>query len=183
MTADAANVPFSYKVKVATLSHVPLELRLSANEVERAGLAELWDILNIASLTAELKVRRWKKEGVKVIGTIRAEAQQACIVTLDPVDEVIEENVEETFAPEGSNLLTGIGKDEIVIDPDATELPEPFSGDTVDIGAMVAEIVAMALDPYPRRPGAEFSHKPAPDTGSAAKPSPFAVLKSLKVDE
>lgn len=177
--------PFSYRIKVGHVSHNPLEVRVEADERERKALARLWDILGVEALTAELKIRRWKKDGVKVVGTVHAEVTQACVVTLDPVRQVIDEEVEELFVPEGSALARIPANDagEIVVDPDGPDLPEPFSGDEIDVGAFVAEMVAMALDPYPRRPDAEFAGHIEDDAADEKKPSPFAVLKNLKLEK
>ena len=70
-----------------------------------------------------------------------------------------------------------------MIDPDGPDLPESFTGDTIDIGAVVAEIVAMALDPYPRKPDVEFGGHIEGDATDEKKPSPFAVLKNLKLEK
>jgi hypothetical protein len=43
-----------------------------------------------------------------------------------------------------------------VIDPLADE-PEPLEGDRIDLGEIVAEELALAIDPYPRAPGAELA--------------------------
>jgi uncharacterized metal-binding protein YceD (DUF177 family) len=176
--------PFSYRIKVGHVSHNALEVRMAADERERKALAKVWDILGVEALTAELRVRRWKKDGVKVMGTVHAEVTQACVVTLDPVAQVIDEEVEEIFVPEGSALARIPANDagEVVVDPDGPDLPEPFVGDEIDIGAFVAEMAAMALDPYPRRADAEFSGH-AEDVKDEKKPSPFAVLKNLKLEE
>ena len=177
--------PFSYRIKVGHVSHNPLDVHLQADERERKALAELWDILGVGALTAELKVRRWKKDGVKVIGTIHAEVTQACVVTLDPVAQVIDEEFEEIFVPEGSALARIPANDagEIVVDPDGPDLPEPFSGDEIDVGAFVAEMAAMALDPYPRKPDVEFGGHVEGGVTDEKKPSPFAVLKNLKLEK
>lgn len=177
--------PFSYRIKVGHVSHNPLEVRLEADARERKALAGLWDILGVEALTAELKVRRWKKDGVKVIGTVHAEVTQACVVTLDPVAQVIDEEIEEIFVPEGSALARIPANDagEIVVDPDGPDLPEPFTGDEIDVGAFVAEMAAMALDPYPRKPDAAFAGHVEDDAAEEKKPSPFAVLKNLKLEK
>jgi uncharacterized metal-binding protein YceD (DUF177 family) len=177
--------PFSYRIKVGHVSHNPLEVRVEADKREREALARLWDILGVEALTAELKVRRWKKDGVKVVGTVHAEVTQACVVTLDPVSQVIDEDVEEIFVPEGSALARIPANDagEIVVDPDGPDLPEPFAGDEIDVGAFVAEMAAMALDPYPRKPDAEFAGHVEEDAMDDKKPSPFAVLRALKLEK
>lgn len=176
--------PFSHRIKVAQVSHVATELRIKADERERAALATLWDILGVEALTAELTIRRWKKDGVKVIGKVHAEVTQACVVTLDPVPEVIDEEIEETFVPEGSALARVAANDagEIVVDPDGPDL-ELFTGDEIDVGAFVAEMAAMALDPYPRKAGVEFGEHIEGDAGDDRKPSPFAVLKNMKLEK
>lgn len=177
--------PFSYRIKVGHVSHNPLEVRMSADQRERQALARLWDILGVEALTAELKVRRWKKDGVKLTGVIHAEVTQACVVTLDPVSQVIDEAIEEIFVPEGSALARIPANDagEIVVDPDGPDLPEVFEGDEIDVGAFVAEMAAMALDPYPRKPDAEFEAHTEQDAADEKKPSPFAVLKNLKLQK
>lgn len=176
--------PFSHRIKVGQVSHVPIELRIKADEGQRTGLAELWDIVSVEVLTAELKIRRWKKDGVKVIGTVHAEVTQACVVTLEPVPEVIDEEFEENFVPEGSALARMPANDagEIVVDPDGPDI-ELFSGDEIDVGAFVAEMAAMALDPYPRKPGVEFAEHIEGSAKDDKKPSPFAVLKNMKLEQ
>jgi uncharacterized metal-binding protein YceD (DUF177 family) len=177
--------PFSYRIKVGHVSHNALEVRVEADERERKALAKLWDILGVEALTAELKVRRWKKDGVKVMGTVHAEVTQACVVTLDPVAEVIDEEIDEIFVPEGSALARIPANDagEIVVDPDGPDLPESFTGDEIDVGAFVAEMAAMALNPYPRKPDAAFAGHIEEAVAEEKKPSPFAVLKNLKLEK
>ncbi|MDB5524432.1 MAG: hypothetical protein JWM58_2195 [Rhizobium sp.] len=176
--------PFSYAVKVGHVSHNPLEVHVEADDRERTALAKLWNVLSLEELAADLKIRRWKKDGVKVFGEIRGKVTQACIVTLDPVKSEIHEEIDQIFVPEGSPVARIPANDdgELVIDPDGPDLPETFSGDTIDIGAIVAEFAAMGLDPYPRKPDAEFK-EPVQNSGETdRKPSPFAVLKNLKID-
>lgn len=177
--------PFSYRIKVGHVSHNPLEVRIEADERERKALAGTWDILGVEALAAELKVRRWKKDGVKVMGKVHAEVTQACVVTLDPVAQVIDEEIEEIFVPEGSALARIPANDagEIVVDPDGPDLPESFVGDEIDVGAFVAEMAAMALDPYPRKPEAAFDGHIEQEAMEERKPSPFAVLKNLKLEK
>jgi uncharacterized metal-binding protein YceD (DUF177 family) len=119
------------------------------------------------------------------MGTVHAEVTQACVVTLDPVPEVIDEEIEEIFVPEGSALARMPANDagEIVVDADGPDLPELFTGDEIDVGALVAEMAAMALDPYPRKPDVEFGGHIEGDATDNKKPSPFAVLKNLKLEK
>jgi uncharacterized metal-binding protein YceD (DUF177 family) len=177
--------PFSHQVKVARISHDPLEMHVEADAGARQALARLWNVVSLEALEADVKVRRWKKDGVRVIGEVRGSVTQACVVTLEPVRSEIDEEIDQIFVPEASPLARIPANDdgEIVIDPDGPDLPETFSGDVIDIGAIVAEFAAMGLDPYPRKPGVEFQEHLENVGEPERKPSPFAVLKNLKVDK
>lgn len=178
------DVPFSFPVKVGHVAANPVEITLSADPEERKGLARLWNILSVERLDAVLHVNRWKKDGIRVRGTVEADVTQACVVTLEPVPGEIREEIDQVFLPEGSKLLRRPANDEgeLFLDPDGPDLPDVFSGDTIDTGAIVAEFAALALDPYPRKQGVAFSGHIESKAEDDVRPSPFAVLKSLKKD-
>ncbi|TIT56062.1 MAG: DUF177 domain-containing protein, partial [Mesorhizobium sp.] len=96
-----------------------------------------------------------------------ADITQACIVTLDPVQAHIDEPVEALLLPEDSKLgRQGYdGGGEILLDADGPDSPETFSGDTIDVGALAEQFFGLAIDPYPRKPGASLDA--GDDTGSA----------------
>jgi uncharacterized metal-binding protein YceD (DUF177 family) len=178
--------PFSYPVRVGHISVNPVTVRVEASPAELKGLADLWQVLAVSSLSAELQIGRWKKDGVRVRGRVEAEIVQACVVTLDPVTSRIDETFEQLFVPEGSKLARVVLSDtaEMVLDPEGPDLPETFVGDTIDVGEVVAELAAMAIDPYPRKESVEFVDRIESDVSTdAAKPSPFAVLKDWKKKE
>ncbi|RWX75802.1 DUF177 domain-containing protein [Neorhizobium lilium] len=177
--------PFSYLVKVGHIATNPVTVQLEANERELADLAKLWQVLSVQSLTADLQVNRWKKDGVRVKGRVRAAITQACVVTLEPVDSVIDEQFEQIFVPEGSKLARIVTSEaaEMVVDPDAPDLPEQFEGDSIDVGDATAEFAALAIDPYPRKPGIEFAdHIEGDGADKNERPNPFAALKDWKKD-
>jgi uncharacterized metal-binding protein YceD (DUF177 family) len=177
--------PFSYLVKVGHISVNPVEVTIKANADECAGLATLWSVLEVRALSATFQVLRWKRDGVRIRGRVTADIVQACVVTLDPVAAHIEEPVEVIFVPEGSKLArlpVSSETGEMLLDPDGPDAPEIFTGDTIDVGEVAAEHVALAIDPYPRRADVAFSgHIESTDTNDR-KPSPFAVLKDWKKD-
>ncbi len=177
--------PFSYPVNVGRVSVNPVTVNLEADERELEGLAKLWQVLAVRSLKAELQINRWKKDGLRVKGRVRAQITQACVVTLDPVDSTIDEPFEQIFVPEGSKLARMVTGEtaEMVVDPDGPDLPEQFAGDTIDVGDVVAEFAALAIEPYPRKPGIEFTdHLEGDGAAENARPNPFAVLKDWKKD-
>jgi uncharacterized metal-binding protein YceD (DUF177 family) len=115
---------------------------------------------------------------------VHAVLEQACVVTLEPIEQTIEEEIEVLFVPEGSKLARNEAVNgELIIDADAPDLPEVFAGDTIDAGAVAAEYAAMSIDQYPRKPGVGFvEHIESDGTEADARPSPFAVLKGWKGD-
>ena len=66
----------------------------------------------------------------------------------------------------------------MAIDPEAPDPPEVMDGTTIDIGALVEEIFVLAIDPYPRAPGAELPANGGVEPGSEGE-SPFAVLREV----
>lgn len=181
---DHDRAAFSHPLKVAQISASTTSLKLTANEAERKALARLWDVLEVPDLSADLQIARWKKDGLRLKGTVCARIVQACVVTLEPVESAIEEPIDMTFVPEGSRLAKALEREAetVVIDPDAPDLPDIFTGDTVDIGIAVAEQAALAIDPYPRKEGASFGDRIESSDKDDKKPNPFAVLQGWKKD-
>lgn len=175
---------FSYPVKVGNISANAVTVRLEANEAERKALRDLWAVLDVQSLKAELQIARWKRDGVKIKGRVQAKIVQACVVTLEPVESLIDEPVEAIFVPEGSRLARIAANDsgEMILDPEGPDLPDTFTGDTIDAGLTVTEHAALAIDPYPRKQGASFGERIESTEKDDVRPNPFAVLKDWKKD-
>ena len=70
-------------------------------------------------------------------------------------------------------------EDEVVIDPEADDPPEPLGDGQVDAGEIVTQQLALALDPYPRAPGSALTA----EAGAAPAESPFRVLAALKTGQ
>lgn len=177
MTDDVHHRPFSRPKSIAALAPKGTEATIEATAAEREALARDLDILGIDELRATFKITPWRKTGLKLKGTVSGRVRQACVVTLEPVPETVEEDVELTFLPAGEIGPVG---DEIEIDPDADDPPEPLEGNTIDLGAVAAEHLALGLDPYPRAPGVAFDALIEDDGSDDVAPSPFAALQRLK---
>ncbi|TGT44128.1 DUF177 domain-containing protein [Mesorhizobium sp. M8A.F.Ca.ET.165.01.1.1] len=159
--------PVSFFANVARLPQKGLPVVIEADPAQRAALAEAHGLLSVEAYRAELLVASWKRNGVKVSGRVEADITQACIVTLDPVQAHIDEPVEALLLPEDSKLgRQGFdGGGEILLDADGPDSPETFSGDTIDVGALAEQFFGLAIDPYPRKPGASLDA--GDDTGPA----------------
>ena len=184
--SDSKDFPV-FEVVVTTLpaSGFPLKLRPSSSEC--IAIARQAGITSLPHFKADILVKRWRRDGVEVSGELEARIEQPCVVTLEPVEQEIRETFRFTFLPERSPLAkppSGLDR-EIVLDPEGEDPPELFSGDTIDIWSMAFEVLSLAIDPFPRAPGAEL---PDPVEATSANQSsdpnsPFAALRTLKLDE
>lgn len=164
--------PVSFAVNIARLPQKGMPVRIEANAKQLEALAHAHELEAVSSYVADLNVTAWKRHGIRVSGTVKAQIVQACVVTLDPLEATIDEEVEALFLPEDSKLgrLGFETGGEIVLDAEGDDAPETFSGDSIDIGAVSEEFFGLAIDPYPRKPGVELAgpyddddEKPAED--------------------
>lgn len=154
----APSSPVSFVVTVARLPQKGMPVRIVADEKQRARLAEGHDLLAVRDFRAELLVAPWKRNGVIVTGSVDASIEQACVVTLEPMEARISETIDQVYLPEDSKL----GREgfhhagEIHLDADGPDGPDTFSGDAIDVGALAEEFFGLAIDPYPRKEGASI---------------------------
>ncbi len=161
---------FSRPVEVSRIGPSGLSLAVEASAEERAALAERMGVAGIRVLTADVRLAQ-RGAGFAVTAAWRAEIVQDCVVTLEPIETRLADTAELAFGPAAAEPEG----EEVEIDPLAADPPEPITDGRIDVGEVVAEQLALSIDPYPRKPGAEFeSDIEAPD--SEAKPNPFAVL-------
>jgi uncharacterized metal-binding protein YceD (DUF177 family) len=166
--------PLSRPVLVASLPDDGTTIRIEPDAATLAALAEDFGIPAIPKLKAVVKVIPGSKGSVRVEGHLDAVVRQVCVVSLEEFDAPVSEDIEIKFAPEDQLPEIRPGAE---IDVSETELPDPLVDGTVDVGAVVAEFLAMSLDPYPRKPGAEFGGlEEMPDEQA----SPFAALGKLR---
>jgi uncharacterized metal-binding protein YceD (DUF177 family) len=159
-------------------------LDIAASESERAALAKRFGFLGLPAFSARVTVDRRPGRRVVVEGRMRGKIVQACILTLDPVTQdldeafriVFKEDLTEERDPESGEAL---------VSPQA-DAPEPLLGNLLDVGEIVAEQLSLAADPYPRRPGAKLDDV-LPKLRGDGRPvrqeqrrHPFAGLAALK---
>lgn len=150
------NAPFSRLVKVDALPQGGLTQVIEANAAERSALATLNDLQALAKLTATLTILRSGRGGVRVKGAVHAQATQTCVISLEPMDVVIDEPVDVRFAPQRESAKRGPALAGETLDWGDAEQPDPIIDGKIDLGALASEFMALALDPYPRKPGVAF---------------------------
>ena len=163
---------WDHPLAVAEIPPEGAVLKLVPGEAEREALARHAGVLAVPSLVADIKATPDGKGGVVIEGDLAARVRQTCVVSLEPFDNAVNEHIALRFLPEGTRVAVG--------DDEKTEEEEPdlVRGGIVDLGAVIAEFLALGVDPYPRRPGAVFT-PPAADARDEAS-SPFAALGKLK---
>ena len=173
--------PWRVPVIVAQIPDTGLYRAFEAGEATRAAMANLAGLREIMSASASFDLKLKSGGRVHVTGEVRGRVGQTCIVTLDPIENEIEESVDLTFAPaEQIRSLSALvdeaaqSEDDEVPDP-----PEPIIDGVIDLGRLATDALFLAIDPYPRRPDATFD-LPAEIIDPADHP--FAALKALQSD-
>jgi uncharacterized metal-binding protein YceD (DUF177 family) len=129
-------------------------MEIAASDSERAALAKRFGFLGLPAFSARVTVDRRAGGQVVVEGWLRGRIVQACILTLDPVTQeldeafriVFKENLAEERDPESGEALVSA----------QTDAPEPLGGSQLDVGEIVAEQLSLAADPYPRKQGVKL---------------------------
>ncbi|WP_262271273.1 MULTISPECIES: YceD family protein [Microvirga] len=164
--------PLSRLIDVMKIPPRGQDVHVEATAEECAALARDFGLPGIQALSGDYHLQASAK-GIHVTGVVRASITQVCVMTLDPFDSMIEEEVEVDFA-ESSGMPA-----EPPTDINEYEPPDEIVNGQIDLGALTAEFLALGLDPYPRKPGVDFSYRDPADE----KDSPFAALNKLKEPE
>jgi uncharacterized protein DUF177 involved in 23S rRNA accumulation len=167
------NRPWSIPVRLDEIPETGLHLDLEADAPTRAAVAAAAAVNEVPRLAASFDLARHGREGMHVVGTVFAQVLQTCVVTLDPVENEIEEGIDIVFA---APTALGPAAHEVNLGAEAVEPPETLIDGVVDLGAVATEFLMLAIDPYPRKPGAVFEPPQNADAGS----HPFAALAALR---
>ena len=158
------NLPYSEPVR---LHQVPggVKRTLEPDAAARARIVRALDLASLEAFTAEMNLAP-TAAGWRLSGRVRASLAQTCGITLEPLPVEVD-------APFALTLAEAVDEDsdEIVITLD-DESPDLIEDGQIDLGQYAVEQLALLLDPFPRKPGAEFVQPPEP-----AEISPFAILK------
>lgn len=154
----------------------PGSYQIEASDKERASLAAWLDIPAVRAFHAELRLSRESTDTVAVTGTFRADVDLVCGVTLETFGETLSGTIEALFSKDASAPSAPAGG-EVDIDLETDE-PRPWTVQGVDLGALLAEELSLAVPDFPRKPDAEL---PADEIAPAKdeRPNPFAVLAKL----
>jgi len=164
---------WSVPVAVDDIPDTGLHIEIEASAEVRAAIAEVAGLRELPRLSATFDLVKHGAR-VSVTGQVSATVGQTCVVTLEPIENQIEEPVDLVFAPPpaGAPVEADGGRSRT----SAEEPPEPLIDGHIDLGAVATEFLILGIDPYPRKAGANFTPPERPDDG----PHPFAALEALK---
>ena len=174
MPKQEKSAPLPWHVPVA-LDDVPEEgqhFDLTADAQTRAAVAQIAGLRDLPRLQASFDVSR-RGRGLHVAGHVSATAGQTCVVTLEPLANEVNEEIDLLFAPP---LVVAPELEADILERTLDDDTEPLLDGKVDLGALATEFLILGLDPYPRKPGAVFR----PPTDTSVDEGPFAGLNALK---
>ena len=149
-------------------------LDLVADAAEKEAVARRLGLDRIERMEAHVSLTR-DGDRIRAKGRLKASLDQRCVATGEPVPAHVDEPFEILFAPEPA-VSGADGEIELGEEDCDTVFHD---GAVIDLGAAIADTLALSLDPYPRSAGAEAALK---DAGviSEEEAGPFAALAQLK---
>lgn len=141
-----------------------LDVTVEADATECAALAQRMGIPAVLSLICTFRVTRDRGDIFGASGHLQARVVQTCIISLEDFETEVAEAFRLRFVPAGET-----GEE---IDPDDPVDEIDYAAGMLDLGEAAAEQLGLALDPYPRRPGAVL-----PEQAADEVPGVFSVLR------
>jgi hypothetical protein len=174
MTRTSPEHPWSHPVSVHDVPETGRNFSLVADEKTRSAIANLAGLRALSRLEATFDVTPRGRDGLHVTGRVSATVGQNCVVTLEPIESEVQEDIDLVFAPAAAPAIVEEDGEQVAIT--TVDAPEPLIGGTIDLGSLTTEFLILGIDPYPRKPGAMFE---PPTTGESVS-GPFGALAALK---
>ncbi|MDB5485411.1 MAG: phosphodiesterase [Tardiphaga sp.] len=170
--------PWRVPIVVEQISDTGVERSIVADAGQLAAIATTGGLRSVHAARATFTLQPIRDGQVQVTGRVTARIGQVCVVSLDDIDSDIDEEIDIIFAPPSkippmASTIDDSGDDGAAI-PDP---PEPIENGVIDIGRVATDALFLAVDPYPRKPGAVLALPAEPDD---PEEHPFAALKALQ---
>ncbi|MZR12924.1 DUF177 domain-containing protein [Maritimibacter sp. DP07] len=178
MTPPDGKIEYGPTFRVADLDKSrPREIDYSLSELQMTALAEELGIGELRKVRLQGALKPLGKRDWRFTGHLGATVVQTSVVSLDPIVNRIEEDVERSW-------IDGLAP----VTADESETPEDVDqeplGDRIDIGAVLAEALALAIPDYPRGDDEELDQttftEPGKEAMSDDDAKPFAGLAALR---
>jgi len=172
--------PWRVPVAVAQIPETGLHRDIEADQAVRDAVANVGGLREVLSAQAAFDVTPQSGGRFHVAGHVRARIGQTCVVTLEEIENDIDEPVDLIFAPPEQIPQMAALVDEAEEDgEDVPDPPEPIENGMIDLGRVATDALLLAVDPYPRKAGAVF--EPVVEANDP-EDHPFAALKALKAE-
>ncbi|MEO1251501.1 MAG: hypothetical protein AAFW81_04045 [Pseudomonadota bacterium] len=156
---------FSVIVNLSSLPKAGKTFSLAPSESERAAVAARLGSPRIDVFEGEVHIKATAQR-IDVSGCVRAQMLRECVASLEEMDETVDDRFDLEFVRVDS------AKDHGIVEDDAVDEPEPHSGDALDIGEILVQQLSLAMNPFPRKEGAESL---ARSYGGGASVTPFSA--------
>lgn len=177
--------PFYRPLRVREVPEkVGVDRDIEATPEECAAVASNYELPALASLKANLHIAAHGGR-FDVTGFVESVLTQICVVTLEPFESTLRQDVDISFAlptsaVRGSSAERLRAAATVDIDMDVQDdAPDLIVDNTIDLGAVALEFLMLARDPYPKKPGVHFADVLIGEK-EEEDPSPFAALQRFK---
>jgi uncharacterized metal-binding protein YceD (DUF177 family) len=179
ISQSPSNPQFARVLVVSRLREVAeFTFDIAPDDAERQALARLMKAQEVRKLRLKGRLTAAGGGAWALEAELGATVVQTCVVTLEPVTTRLDLPVRRRFVPGAAAAAT-----DITVAPLDEDEVEPL-GDTIDLGLVATEALALGLPDYPRSTGATLARDSVTPPGAepleAGKERPFAALASLR---
>jgi hypothetical protein len=171
---------FSKLIDTTKLVHAHAPLTFSATTNECSAISKRLGILKIANLDATVYVTALESADpfMRFDIQLTATLSQTCVVSLQPVEETIDETFALLLSHEEEEDLSTDDSDQMDWMKEEHETLYMGGHTALDIGEILVQYLSLFMNPYPRHPEASLEQPSALNQDE----SPLAQLKGLKKD-
>lgn len=192
---------WSYMIRIDEIGNKPFSLTIEADDEEKEFVARRLGISKIKNLSADISIYRTRENSniFHVSGKLTAFVIQQCVVTLEDIENTIEEEFDGWFTDQERTLSFMKAKRERLKSRTGADLPiqdehedpEEIHNGMIDIGELTVQHLSLALPQYPHGDQEIISNNPNSQLisdesdnkskeESLLRKNPFASLKNWK---
>lgn len=170
--SDDPAILAAWRLRVGHLNpRQPHEVAIHPDAKQRAALARELGLLDLPALHLTGNLRAIGREDWQLDARLQARVVQPCVVSLAPVETVIDEELRRIWTPDLAE--PDEAEAEMASDADLVEALGTF----IDLGEVLHEALILALPLYPRAEDADVPEASPADEEDRQRP--FADLSSL----
>ncbi|GAB5387457.1 MAG: DUF177 domain-containing protein [Alphaproteobacteria bacterium] len=176
---------FTHVVRIDDLPPKGLDISLEADKAQLATLTDRYGIPAVKALRGDLRVRYRKgPKLVEVTGRIKVVVTYDCVITLERFDSSHKLVIDEKLSRATPQEQVREAAFDAAVAEGEDDQPEVLEGNELDVAELVAELVALELEQFPRKPGVDLDLPEAEQIPEfELKDNPFAKLKDVKLPE